>query len=59
MKLEFIKPSSPYHNGFVKRFNRSYREDILDLYLFESLQRFMTLKVSDEIFIIMNGLTMR
>lgn len=38
IKLEFIKPGSPYQNGFVERFNRSYREEVLDLYLFESLQ---------------------
>ena len=38
IKLEFIEPGSPYQNGFVKRFNRSYREKVLDLYLFESLQ---------------------
>ena len=39
IKLEFIKPDSPYQNGFVERFNRSYREEVLDLYLFESLQQ--------------------
>ncbi|TQF71266.1 IS3 family transposase [Pseudoalteromonas luteoviolacea] len=39
IKLEFIKPRSPYQNGFVERFNRSYREEVLDLYLFESLQQ--------------------
>ncbi|TQF67866.1 IS3 family transposase [Pseudoalteromonas luteoviolacea] len=39
IKLEFIKPGSPYQNGFVERFNRSYREEVLDLYLFESLQQ--------------------
>ncbi|WP_172439843.1 integrase core domain-containing protein, partial [Pseudoalteromonas piscicida] len=38
IKLEFIEPGSPYQNGFVERFNRSYREEVLDLYLFESLQ---------------------
>ncbi|MCX2769558.1 integrase core domain-containing protein, partial [Pseudoalteromonas sp. B530] len=38
IKLEFIEPGSPYQNGFVERFNRSYREKVLDLYLFESLQ---------------------
>ncbi|MBQ4848422.1 integrase core domain-containing protein [Pseudoalteromonas sp. MMG005] len=26
IKLEFIKLGSPYQNGFVERFNRSYRE---------------------------------
>lgn len=38
IKLEFLKPGSPYQNGFVERFNRSYREEVLDWYLFESLQ---------------------
>ncbi|PCK30776.1 hypothetical protein CEX98_16020 [Pseudoalteromonas piscicida] len=38
IKLEFIEPGSPYQNGFVERFNQSYREEVLDLYLFESLQ---------------------
>jgi len=37
IKLEFLKPGSPYQNGFVERFNRSYREEVLDLYFFESL----------------------
>ncbi|WP_084632603.1 integrase core domain-containing protein [Shewanella waksmanii] len=36
IKLEFIRPGSPYQNGFVERFNRSYREEVLDLYLFEA-----------------------
>ncbi|WOX28810.1 integrase core domain-containing protein [Pseudoalteromonas maricaloris] len=39
MRLEFIKLGSPYQNGYVERFNRSYREEVLDLSLFESLQQ--------------------
>ncbi|MDK1289554.1 DDE-type integrase/transposase/recombinase [Pseudoalteromonas umbrosa] len=39
IKLEFIKPRSPYQNGFAERFNRSYREEALDLYLLELLQQ--------------------
>lgn len=37
VELEFIKPGRPMQNGFVERFNRTYREAVLDMYIFESL----------------------
>lgn len=37
VELEFIKPGRPMQNGFIERFNRTYREAVLDMFIFESL----------------------
>lgn len=37
VELEFIKPGKPMQNGFIERFNRSFREAVLNMYIFESL----------------------
>ena len=42
VELEFIKPGRPMQNGFIERFKRSYREAILNMYIFESLEEVKT-----------------
>lgn len=37
INVQYIQPGRPMQNGYIERFNRTFRENILDAYLFDDL----------------------
>ena len=38
IEFKYIEPGKPMQNGYIERFNRTYREAVLDSYIFENLE---------------------
>ena len=38
MAIQYIQPGKPNQNAYVERFNRTYREELLDQHLFACLE---------------------
>lgn len=46
IEVKYIQPGKPMQNGYIERFNRFYREDVLDAYYFNDVHQLQ--KLSDQ-----------
>jgi len=39
IELHYIQPGKPMQNGYIERFNRTFRQDVLDVHLFSGIDQ--------------------
>ena len=45
INLRYIQPGKPVQNAFIERFNRTFREEVLDAYIFEDIRQVKNLSM--------------
>jgi len=53
VRIHHIQPGKPAQNAYIERFNRTYREEILDMHLFHSINDVQA--ITDEWLVQYNG----
>lgn len=51
--IQYIQPGKPAQNAYIERFNRTYREEILDMNLFHDINHVQA--ITDEWLVKYNG----
>ena len=43
IRIKYTQPGKPVQNAFIERFNRTFREDVLDAYIFDNMSELKTI----------------